>query len=921
MTGTRASGLFAVLVLVAALAGSAAQRAAAAFPGIDGKIAFVRGGDIYVINPDGSGETQLTSGLDFDFDPAWSPDGQQIAFSRNSDIWVMRSDGTQQVVLTTDTSTEGNPSWSPDGRRIAFERGHEIFVMNEDGSGAVNVTNHPEEDADPAWSPDGQRIAFTTRRDDQGLVEDRGEVYTMSPNGSALQRLTSNAGDDDAPGPGDRRPAWRPDGLELAFDSDRLRGTSGIFLMAPDGSAERQVPTAPLVTSFGPAWSPQGRELVFSGFDGSDGDLYVTTATGIRRLTTAPGFELAADWGPEPDRDGDGLPDRWETSLIDLDGDGTVDLDLAAMGAHPDRIDVFVEIDSMTGHKPSQAAVNTVVTAFANAPTVNLDGTTGIALHVDNGPGSIMDPRTGATWGSLSEADTVPHDGVLGSLDGVLDSQGRQGYVWAEFDLMKLQYFKPARKAVFHYAIASHRLGDATNGLAGLSRGVEASDFILSLGALCPTECNGSDDQQAGTLMHELGHNLGLRHGGNTDEEFKPNYLSVMNYLFQLDGLMILGSTGHYDYSRFGADTIGHLDENALSEPAGFGTTGPAMSTYGSAYACGTSGSVVLDNLTAVPVDWNCDTVVDSSPVAHDVNNDGSLDLLTSFDDWANLVYTGGSIAGAGAGVAPPGTTPLDEAPAEELIAKSIAAIATGDDDPPVTTATTAPAANAAGWHRDTVIVQLSAADGGSGVRELVYSLGGAETTVPGATVSIAVAAEGTTTLTYFARDAAGNAETPQTLVVRIDRTAPDAALRWSTGAHDLVVEGEDALSGVVAVTTTIAPVKKHESLRRYVVTDRAGNSRALDVLVREHGDDRRVAELPGAELDVHQRLDKAGGLRALDQKAIVGLRRVDADFEAKDGETRITDRTKGEPKQRFDRPGLTLLTLRVGVGGVAIDY
>jgi hypothetical protein len=94
----------------------------------------------------------------------------------------------------------------------------------------------------------------------------------------------------------------------------------------------------------------------------------------------------------------------------------------------------------------------------------------------------------------------------------------------------------------------------------------------------------------------------------------------------------------------------------------------------------------------------------------------------------------------------------------------------------PVTTATTSPAPNAAGWHRQNVTVALAATDAGSGVKEIAYRLTGAQSgqqTVPGATATVPVTAEGVTTIAYAARDNAGNVEAEHTLTVRIDKTAP----------------------------------------------------------------------------------------------------------------------------------------------------
>lgn len=104
-----------------------------------------------------------------------------------------------------------------------------------------------------------------------------------------------------------------------------------------------------------------------------------------------------------------------------------------------------------------------------------------------------------------------------------------------------------------------------------------------------------------------------------------------------------------------------------------------------------------------------------------------------------------------------------------------------GDGIPPVTTASISPPPNAAGWHRTDAIVELTATDesGGSGVKEIRVTVSGAESgshMIPGADADVLISAEGTTTLTYFAVDHAGNQEASQTVTVRIDRTQPAIA-------------------------------------------------------------------------------------------------------------------------------------------------
>jgi len=115
----------------------------------DGKIAFMsyRDGDfeIFVMNADGTGVTQLTDNDDRDWPPAWSPNGKQIAFGSDrygdSEIFVMNADGTGVTQLTDNDDLDRVPVWSPNGKQIAFVSDRygdrEVFVMNADGSNVV----------------------------------------------------------------------------------------------------------------------------------------------------------------------------------------------------------------------------------------------------------------------------------------------------------------------------------------------------------------------------------------------------------------------------------------------------------------------------------------------------------------------------------------------------------------------------------------------------------------------------------------------------------------------------------------------------------------------------------------------------------------------------------------------------------------
>jgi Tol biopolymer transport system component len=130
--------------------------------------------DIYVIGSDGSGLTRLTSGAGNNGYPAFSPDGNKIVFTSNrtgtSQVYLMNADGSGQTQLTFDPQPKDQvPDWSPDGSKIAYLADThgiadvgvswgDIWVMNADGSGQHPITKGASWYG-TAWTPDGSRIA------------------------------------------------------------------------------------------------------------------------------------------------------------------------------------------------------------------------------------------------------------------------------------------------------------------------------------------------------------------------------------------------------------------------------------------------------------------------------------------------------------------------------------------------------------------------------------------------------------------------------------------------------------------------------------------------------------------------------------------------------------------------------------------
>jgi hypothetical protein len=372
--------------------------------------------------------------------------------------------------------------------------------------------------------------------------------------------------------------------------------------------------------------------------------------------------------------------------------------------------------------------------------------------------------------------------------------------------------------------------------------------------------------------MHELGHNLGLDHGGDDDKNYKPNYLSIMNYQFQYSGVAHRDVDGTvkftYDYSRFGPDSdpsnlLPVLDEDHLNETTGLGTpavpVGANVLNYLTVFVCGPGNPPPGNPLMPIkhigqPIDWDCDAPDPNTQtdVPVDVNGDGQITLLSPYDDWAHLVYKGGRIGQFGNAILP-GSTRNTEATPEELRryadfwAAQQQQPATDAIAPATTAALLAPP-NAAGWHNHDVAVTLSATDnpGGSGVKQITYSASGAQliagTNVNGDSASFAVNTEGTTTVSFFATDNAGNIEAAHSFSIRLDKTPPTIigvrspnpnANDWNNSSVTITFQCSDGLSGLAAGSPpppTIVSTQGAGQSVKGTCTDLAGNVASLTV-------------------------------------------------------------------------------------------
>lgn len=213
--------------------------------------------EIFVMNRNGSNQINLAND---GVAPLWSPDGSKIAFISGRDnfdgefnLYIMNPDGTGQTRITSSPGKYSGYAWSPDGQKIVFAAirskfSWDIYSINVDGSNEINLTHSSQDEVEPRWSPKGDKIIFTSYPKSNSFGE---LIYIMNADGSNQKKLTNGNN-----GEMENDYSWSFDGSQIAY-----RSGLDIFMIGADGKNQRNLTASSDAQCDLPTWSPNGRKI------------------------------------------------------------------------------------------------------------------------------------------------------------------------------------------------------------------------------------------------------------------------------------------------------------------------------------------------------------------------------------------------------------------------------------------------------------------------------------------------------------------------------------------------------------------------------------------------------------------------------------------------------------------------------------
>ena len=219
--------------------------------------------ELYLMNPDGSEEVNITNHRADDVSGTWSPTGDQILFASNRDqgegwdLYLMDADGKNVRPVFEKSAVRSTPTWSPDGKQIAYMRTiggvWYVYIATSEGKNEERLAIG----GSPAWSPDGSEIAYVVSVDPERLniyifnLQTRKQKHFFPPDDVSTAR----------------EPDWSPDGNKLAFmwHQKRPQDEGEIYTLNRDGTSLQELVREPGVGAAAPVWSPRGDALVYRG--------------------------------------------------------------------------------------------------------------------------------------------------------------------------------------------------------------------------------------------------------------------------------------------------------------------------------------------------------------------------------------------------------------------------------------------------------------------------------------------------------------------------------------------------------------------------------------------------------------------------------------------------------------------------------